>query len=127
MKRVILLLLLIAVVFVAYNRERVFVRDPLGSVTRDGAKEGGAQVYINYSNDVLIENDRAPMYTTLVQANRPIGTPNHLKCIHWLVCMTDADSAGMAALDDHAQIESMSNKAVQFRDEGGREAVVSLR
>ena len=127
MKRIILLLVLLGVIFVAYNRERVYVRDPLGSVTRDGAKEAGAQVLINYSNDVLLENDRAPMYVTLVQHDRPIGTPLNLKCIHYLVCMTDADSAGMASIDVHSLIESMSSKVVAFRDESGREIVVKLR
>ena len=62
MKKWMILTLVIAViaVFVAYNRNRLFVRDPLGSVTRNGAKEAGAQVYINFSNDALIENDNPP-------------------------------------------------------------------
>jgi hypothetical protein len=122
-----MLLLLVGVIYLAYNRERVFIRNPLGSLTRDGVKEEGAQVFINYSNDVLIENDRAPMYTTLVQRNRPIGTPANLKCVHYVVCMTDADSAGMSAVDEKAVIESMSGKEVRFRDHEGRDVVVGLR
>lgn len=127
MKKLLLLLVVIGIVFVAYNRQRVYVRDPLGSVLRDGVKEPGAQVFINYSNDVLIENDNQPMYVTLVQHGQPVGTPAKLWCIHYVACMTDADVATLIAVDTAAGAESMSSKTVKFRDALRRETVVDLR
>jgi hypothetical protein len=126
-KKWLLLLIVIAAAFVVYNRQRLFLRDPLGSLTRDGVKEKGAQIFINYSNDVLIENDNEPMYMTLVQHGQPIGSPNNIKCAHYMICMTDADVATMSAVAPGAKIESMSNKVVKFRGGDGREAVVTLR
>ena len=73
MRKLILLLVVVAVVFVVWNRQRLYVRDPLGSVVRDGVKEQGAQVLINYSNDVLLQNYNAPMYVTLIQHGEPCG------------------------------------------------------
>ncbi len=127
MKKLIALLALVAIVFAVYNRERLFVRDPLGSVTRDGVKEQGAQVFINYSNDVLIENDNPPMYVTLVQHGQPVGTPAKLGCIHYVVCMTDADVATLIAPEAGAAVTSMTDKAVEFRDASGRATLVKLR
>ena len=43
--------------FVLVNRQRVFVRDPLAKVTVNGTLDSAYQVYINYSNDVLLERD----------------------------------------------------------------------
>jgi hypothetical protein len=126
MRKVILLVLLAAIVFVVYNRQRIYVRDPLGSVMRDGAEEAGTQVYINYSNDVLLENDRPPMYVTLLQHAQPVGLPASLSCLHWLACMTDADIATLTAADPHARIESMSSRTVEYRDNDGHERVVRL-
>jgi hypothetical protein len=127
LKKLIALLALVAIVFVVYSRERLFVRDPLGSVTRDGVKEQGAQVFINYPNDVLIENDNAPMYVTLVQHGQRVGTPSKLGCIHYVVCMTDADVATLLAPEPNTAVHSMTNKVVEFRDAAGRPTVVKLR
>jgi hypothetical protein len=53
-KKLFVLLALGFAVFVWVYRERLFLRDPLGVVERDGVKEDGARVFINYSNDVLM-------------------------------------------------------------------------
>jgi hypothetical protein len=127
MKKIFLLLVIIAIVFIAYNRERVFIRDPLAHVTRDGVKESGAQVFINFSNDVLIEDENPPMYITLVQRGQPIGLPIGLACIHWVACLTNADKATVIPSSNETQIESMTSKEVHFRDAQKREAVVTLR
>ena len=91
------LLALLFAGFLFFNRQRVFLRDPLGSVMRDGVKEDGAMVFINYSNEVLLENDHAPMYVTVVQMGGHMGTPMGLKCIHWVACLTDNDVATVIA------------------------------
>ncbi len=126
MKKLILLIAIILIVFAVYNRQRLYVRDPLANVTRDGVKEPGAQVYINYSNDVLLENNNPPAYATLIQKAQPVGTPKKLYCIQWLVCMAEAYPAPLVALDADSEVESMSFNAVNFKDRG-KETLVVLR
>ena len=122
-----LLVVLVGVVFIVVERQKLFVRDPLGSVMRDGVKEDGAQVYINYSNDVLIENDNPPVYVTLVQQGQKVGGPAKIRCLHWLACLTDADVATKVAIDPGSLVESMTNRAVLFKSGNGRQTVVKLR
>jgi hypothetical protein len=132
MKKLIALIIVLLIVLAVIYRQRLYVRDPLGSVTRDGAKEQWAQVYINWSNDVLLENDSpagaAPgqMTLTLVQHGRPIGVPKQMHCLHWLLCLADADEATLTAPDPGAYIKSMSTKQIAFHDYSGHEAVVTL-
>ncbi len=126
MKKFLLLVIVVFAVFLFVCRQRLFLRDPLASVLRDGVKEDGVQVFINYSNDVLIENDRSPAYVTVVQHGQHVGTPAQLKCVHWAACLTDAD---VATLTDAipAQVGEMSGKLVEFRDDKGRDVKVKLR
>ena len=127
MRKLILLVVLVGVVFVVFSRQRLYVRDPLGSVARNGVAEKGAQVFINYSNDVLLENFNAPMYVTLVQHGNRVGTPAVLHCVAYVACLLDADVATLIAMDAGAQVTQMSGKAVEYRDAGGRDTVVTLR
>jgi hypothetical protein len=126
MKKLLLLLLIIAIVFAAWNRQRLYLRDPLATVLRDGVKEPGAQVLINYSNDVLLQNYNAPMYVTLVQHGQPTGTPATLHCVAYALCMTDANPATLIDADQHAAAHSMSSSAVEFTDTKCRETLVKL-
>ena len=118
--------IVIVIIFAAYNRNRLYVRDPLGSVTRNGVKEPGAQVYINFPNEVLIENDNSPAYTLLVQHANHAGSPVEIHCIHWLLCMTDADTATLVQPPPSIAIEEMTGKSVRFVDSEKRETVVAL-
>jgi len=126
LKKLLLLLVLILIVFVVYNRQRLYLRDPLGSVARDGVKEEGTQVFINYSDDLLLENDNAPMYVTVVQHENHVGTPAKLSCIHFVVCLMDADVVTLVGVSSNVTVESMSGKSVAYR-EGKHETVVTLR
>lgn len=125
MKKLIALLILLLIVFVVVERKRVFVRDPLASVTRNGEKVSGQQVYINFYNDVLLENDNPPMLVLLVEKDHPVGFPTKLRCIRWVACLTDADAASISPLN--ATVQSMDGKTVRFRDESARDWVVTLR
>lgn len=125
MKKLIALAIIVLIVFVVVQRKRVFVRNPLASVTRAGESVSGQQVYINFYNDVLLENDNPPMLVMLIEKGQPVGVPTKLRCIHWLACLTDADAASTLPLN--ATVQSMTNKAVHFRDEDGRPWVVNLR
>jgi hypothetical protein len=139
MKRLFLLAFLIIMVLILINRQRVFVRDPLASVytstAPDGSgavKQGGVQVYINYSNDVLLVKDsQLGGYTLLVQHwNKTPGTPVQLKCIHWMACLTDNDRAAVLPVqpngtnDPHVE---MNDRELSFVDAQGARTRVQLR
>lgn len=127
MKKWVILVVVLFAVFVVLHRQRLFLRDPLGSVVRDGVKDDGAQVFINYSNEVLIENDHPPMYVTVVQAGDHVGLPAVLRCLHWTACLTDADSASLIAPMKGARVVEMTNRRVEFKDDKGRDVVVTIR
>lgn len=126
MKKILLLLVLLFAVFLVLNRERLYLRDPKASVTRDGVKQSGVQVYINFSNEVLLETDTAPMSLTLVQHGQRVGTPVGLKCLHFVVCRTDSAMATMVLVGSKARVESMDSKSVSFRGGDGVETSVRL-
>ena len=126
MKKILLLLVLLLIVFVVYNRQRLYLRDPLGSVARDGVKEDGTEVYINYSDDVLLQDRPAPIYMTIVQHGNHAGEPKMVPCIRFIVCLMDADVVTlMAPTAPDIVVESMSGKSVAFKD-GKHETVVTL-
>ena len=127
MKKIILLLVVVAVVFVVWSRQRLYVRDPLGSVMRDGVKEAGAQVLINYSNDVLVQNYNAPMYVLLVQHGDRVGTPAEMHCVAYVACLMDADEPAFVMTEEGAKVSTMTGKVVAYRDAKGRNVVVTLR
>ena len=137
MRKLLLLLLVALVVFVVVYRQRIFLWDPIASVTRDGVKQGDVRVMINYSNDVLLQDGSMPerrLY--LVQNwNKVAEVPTiPLKCIYGVACMTDADQASATRLDigsrgRRAPFEgvTMTNKRVEFVDEDGALVTVVLR
>jgi hypothetical protein len=127
MRKLILLLLVLFLAFVYYARHRLYVRDPLGTVAHGSpaVKEYGAQVFIDYDNDVLLENDNAPAYITVVQHGNHIGTPVEMKCLHWVLCFADADVVPLLQ-PLRADVESMTNKEVVYRTRDGL-TTVSLR
>ena len=126
MKRWILLAVLVFVVFVVVERQRLFLRDPLAKVTRDAVIENNMRVYINYSNDVLLEHTEAPVTLTIVQHGQNLGTPRMLRCIRWMACMTDGDPAGLVETMQ-GTVGEMSGKLVEFKDDKGRDVRVTLR
>ncbi len=127
MRKFLVLLVVLAVVFVVWNRQRLYVRDPLGTVLRDGVKEPGAQVLINYSDDVLLQNYNAPMYETLVQHGDRVGTPGTIHCVAYVACLLDADVPSFIATDEGAKVTTMTGKVVEYRNANGRDTVVALR
>lgn len=136
MKKILLLLTLALVVFVAIHRQRIFLRDPLASVTRDGVAVSGVAVMINFTNDVLLEDasaDRHRLY--LVQNwNQRLEFPTApLTCVQGLACMTDADQATATAIAPGSRGRrppfmgvTMTNRLVEFVDEDGDLVRVAL-
>ena len=126
MKKLMLLALLVFVVFVVVERQRLFLRDPLAKVTRNNVIEDNTRVYINYSNDVLLEHTEDPVTLTIVQHGQHIGTPRPLLCLHWTACMTDGEQATLIKTMKGPVVE-MSGKLVEFKDDKGRDVRVTLR
>lgn len=130
MKKIILLVVLLLIVFVVMSKHRLYVRDPLANVTRNGVKEAGAQVFIDFDNDVLIQNDNAGpglVYVELIHHDMPVGTPASLTCMHWIACLAEADQPRLAQLHEGAKVASMDAKTVKFMDSDKRDTVVTLR
>ena len=137
MKKLFALVLICVVVFVVVYRQRIFVRDPLATVTRDGVTMGNVQVMINYTNDVLLTDGSKPerrLY--LVQNwNKAAEVPAvPLRCIYGVACMTDADQASAARLEVGSRGRrtpfegvTMTNRRVEFVDEDGALVAVVLR
>jgi hypothetical protein len=129
LKRIVIVGTLLLVVFVAVFRQRIYVRDPLGKVERSGVAQDGTRVYINYSNDVLVE-DAARHQFVLVQEWRAVpGVPQHLFCLTGMMCWTDADRAAVFPVEGVGgkTPATMSAKEVTFADESGARVRVALR
>lgn len=127
MKRFWFLALLLAVVFVYVDRYKLYLRDPLGQVTRDGAAEEGTQVFVNYRNDAIVSNDHLPKYLNVIQRGQPVGVPEPINCLLNMLCLAPGDPIPQIAPVTGAPAESMSAHQISYRDENGREVVVKLR
>ncbi len=92
---------MVVLALIAVNRQRIYMRDPLATVTKNDVKQSGVQVYVSLSGDVLLWQDGEPgEYRTLVQAwNWMPGIPFRLTCLRWMACLTDADHASMIPLN----------------------------
>jgi len=137
MKKLLALVVLALVVFVVVYRQRIFLRDPLATVTRDGEKVSSVAVMINYSNDVLLQDHSAGKYRIyLVQNwNKQAEVPAvALTCVQGMACMTDADQAAATAIVPGSRGRrpafegvTMTNRFVEFVDEDGDLVRVVLR
>ena len=137
MKKLLLLIFLGLIVFVVIYRQRLFLRDPLASVTRDGAKVGDTRVMINYSNDVLLDDASAGKHRIYIVQNWDKVAKSMtatLKCIQGMACMTEADQAagtpvvvGSRGRRSAFEGVTMTNKRVEFVDEDGALVEVVLR
>ena len=129
MRNILIVATVLLIIFVAVFRQRIFLRDPLGEVERNGIRQDATRVYINYSNDVLLEDlTRNNRYLVEGWSKEP-GVPKHLTCISGLVCWTEENEAEVSPLGNapnqaHA---AMSAKEVVFEDETGAPIRVKLR
>jgi hypothetical protein len=128
-KKFLAVVFVLFMVFVLMHRQRLFLRDPLGKVERNGVKVDGAKVFINFSNDILVEEPGAS-YRYMVQGwDKKPGAPKSLKCLSGMACMTEADRADMVPLGgtDYQPQVRMSNREVTFTDTTGGAVRVALR
>lgn len=132
-----MLLGLALVVFVAIYRQRIYVWDPLATVSRDGVKQGGVRVMINFSNDTLIDDKSRDMWRIYLVQNwnkQPIYPLGQLRCIQYLACMTEADQVrgdkvvpGPRLGHEPFAMVTMTSKSVAFVDERGSLVDIELR
>lgn len=143
MKKFLLLLTLGVVVFVVVFRQRLFLRDPIASVARDGVTVKDASVMINFTNDVLLDDGSAAsdgkdgrhrIYIVQNWNRVAAGPAAPLKCVQGVACLTDADQATatpvvVGSRGRRAAFEgvTMTNKRVEFVDEDGALVLVTLR
>lgn len=137
MKKLVGLIFLGLIVFIAIYRQRVFLRDPLATVSRDGHTQGDVKVMINYNNDILMDDSSAtPRRVYLVEGwNRtPVFLAGSIKCINGVACMTEADHAtgtpvphGSRGHGPAQDCATMTNKQVDFIDEDSAVVKVTLR
>ena len=120
---------LLLVIFVGVFRQRIFLRDPLGQVERNGVAVDGARLFINFSNDVLVEEPGTERRYLVQGWSGVPGVPQILGCVQGLVCWTDADHAAVFPLDGRGAGARavMSAKEVTFVDETGARVRVELR
>jgi hypothetical protein len=129
LKKILIVGTLLLVVFVAAFRQRIFVRDPLGKVERSGVAQDGRRLYINYSNDVLVEDSARHQFVLVQGWNALPGVPQRLFCLTGMVCWTDADKAAVFPVEGMGGRTPavMSAKEVTFVDESGAKVRVGLR
>ena len=134
MKRILLVVFVVIMAFIWVNRQRVYVRDPLATVYKNDVQQSGVQVFMNYSNDVLLEQDEHQGgYRILVQGwNKMPGTPAVMRCIRWTACMLDADEAVTIPIEWNGKGKydprvTMTSREVSFVDGDGATMRVTLR
>jgi hypothetical protein len=136
-RKLLLLMIVALAIFVVIYRQRVFVWDPIATVTRDGVKQSGVRVMINYSNDVLVDDKstgRRRLYLAQHWNDIAQYSTGPLKCVQFLACMTDAEHAtgykvtpGSRGKREPFEGVTMTNKQVEFVDEDGDLVAISLR
>lgn len=128
MRTTFLLIALLIVGFIVINRERIYLRDPLAAVYKDEVKVDGAEVFINYSNDVLVQvGHHMQMEEYLVQEWNGIpGVPVELRCLQGIACHAVADHAPTVPIAGATKAE-MTNRQVSFRDGSGAAIRITLR
>ena len=132
MKRILIGGLLIAIVVLVVFRQRLFLRDPIAKVERNGLEQTEYRVYLNYFNDILVE-DLAHDRRYLVQSKNGVpmvpGIPGHLGCVRGLACLTDENYAPTDPLGGkgYDPMVEMTNAFVTFVDGDGASMRVSLR
>jgi hypothetical protein len=135
-KKLIALLAVALAVFVAVYRQRIYVWDPVASVTRDGVPQDGVRVMLNFSNDVLVDDQSTNKRTIYVvqHGNKTAEFATDLRCIQYLACMTDADQAtgdqltpGERGGREAFEGVTMTNRRVEFVNEHGDLIAAVLR
>ncbi len=135
MRKLLLLATVVFVVLVILYRDRLYLRDPLGTIERNGVAVPDARLFINYSNDVLVQENHGTEMFVVQNWSRRAATPSRLTCVQGMLCITPADRIVDAQAADSSQMNSadsegkaeMSSRAVSFTDAAGSHIHITLR
>lgn len=126
MRKLILLSVVVLIALAIIYHDRIYLRDPLGKVERNGVAVADARVFINYSNDVLVQEDSGRRMFVVQNYNRLPGSPAGLNCIQGMLCITPSDQAVSGTADPGKQAD-MSDREVSFTDLLGSRVHVQIR
>ena len=128
MGKILLVLTVLLVAFVAVYRDRIYLRDPLGAVTRSGEKVPDAHVFINYDNEVLVQEQGGTQMWAVQHWNGLQTVPAGLTCVQGMLCLAPAErltGENGTVLSSHEAV--MTAREVNFVDGEGRPVQVALR
>jgi len=135
-KKIFALLTLALVVFVILYRQQIYVWDPIANVSRDGVKQGSVRVMINYSNDILADDNSTTTRRIYLVQHWDMAAKfatGQLRCIQYLACMTNAEQAtgeklvpGSRGKRDPYEGVTMTTRRIKFVDEHGALVEVAL-
>lgn len=126
MRKLILLSVVVLIALAIIYHNRIYLRDPLGKVERNGVAVADARVFINYSNDILVQEDSGRRMFVVQNYNRLPGSPARLNCIQGMLCITPSDQAVSGTTDPGKQAD-MSDREVSFTDLLGSRVHVQIR
>jgi hypothetical protein len=131
-KKIVIFGLIVVIAVLVVFRQRLFLRDPLASVERNGTKLADVRVYLNFYNDIVVEDlTKKEHYLVQGKAGVPMvpGIPLHLQCVQALACLTETDFAPVVALGGkgYAPSVEMTNAYVSYVDGDGASMRVALR
>jgi hypothetical protein len=129
MKKILLLLVILFAVWLALNRERIYLHDFFAKIEVAGTRDTHRSVYINASNDLLLISDDRPPALELV---RPSGAApvlaGSLNCIYGIACLArriDASALAATPVIPDAQVVK-GVRIITFKDGDGHPAAVHL-
>lgn len=128
MRKILLLLIVLFVVFVVVYRDRLFLRDPIAKLERKGVAQTGEAVYINFSNDILVQENSGKRMFVVQHRDRLPHMPAGLTCFQGLACLTPENSSlaeSSAVANGH--LATMTDRVVTFTDDDGVSVRVQIR
>jgi hypothetical protein len=128
MRRFLVLLTLVLVALAVVYRDRLYLRDPLGKMARDGVEQEDARVFINYENDVLVREKGGSEMFVVQHWNGQPATPGGLTCVEGMLCVTPADRVvDVGEVASTRAAAQMTDRAVSFTDATGAKVLVTIR
>ena len=113
---------------VVVYRDRLYLRDPLGRLERDGRRVEDARVFINYSNDVLVQEKQGTRMFVVQNWSHAATVPAGLTCVQGMLCLTPADRVVDAQSEGGAQTTAvMSSREASYTDAAGSRVRVVIR
>lgn len=128
MRKILLLLIVVFVVFLVIYRDRLFLRDPIAKLERNGVSQTGEAVYINFSNDILVQENSGKRMFVIQHRDRLPHMPAGLTCIQGMACITPENpstSESSAVVNGH--LATMTDRVVTFTDDDGVSVRVQIR